>query len=128
MADQRIILMCSCDDTMPLDAQASQRGCRDAGIVTGHQFCRAELERFRRVAASGAPVTMGCTQEAPLFREIIDELRQASATSSRMRLGEDVIATTVCRHAVKARDVLREPEMVRLIQDLLRCAKPPHRG
>ena len=66
---------------------------------------------------------------APLFREIIDELRQTSATSSRMRLGEDVIATTVCHHAVKARDVLREPEMVRLIQDLLRCELPyccPH--
>jgi DNA mismatch repair protein MutL len=66
---------------------------------------------------------------APLFREIIDELRQTSATSSRMRLGEDVIATTVCRHAVKARDVLREPELVRLIQDLLRCELPyccPH--
>jgi DNA mismatch repair protein MutL len=66
---------------------------------------------------------------APLFREIIDELRQTNATSSRMRLGEDVIATTVCHHAVKARDVLREPEMVRLIQDLLRCELPyccPH--
>jgi ferredoxin len=71
MADQRIILMCSCEDTMPLDAQALQRGC--PGIVTGHQFCRAELERFRSVAASGAPVTMGCTQEAPLFRDIAAE-------------------------------------------------------
>jgi DNA mismatch repair protein MutL len=66
---------------------------------------------------------------APLFREIIDELRQASAASSRMRLGEDVIATTVCRHAVKANDVLREAELVRLIEDLLRCELPyccPH--
>ena len=69
------------------------------------------------------------TDPAPLFREIIDELRQTSATTSRMRLGEDVIATTVCRHAVKAHDVLREPELVRLIQDLLRCDLPyccPH--
>jgi ferredoxin len=71
MADQRIILMCSCEDTMPLDAQALQRGC--PGIVTGRQFCRAELESFRSVAASGAPVTMGCTQEAPLFRDIAAE-------------------------------------------------------
>jgi DNA mismatch repair protein MutL len=66
---------------------------------------------------------------APLFRDIIDELRETGATSSRLRLGEDVIATTVCRHAVKARDVLREPEMVRLIQDLLKCELPyccPH--
>ena len=73
MADQRIILMCSCEDTMPLDAQASQRGCRGASIVTGHQFCRAELECFRELVATGAPITMGCTQEAPLFRDIAAE-------------------------------------------------------
>ncbi len=64
-----------------------------------------------------------------LIRDIIDELREVSAHASRVRLGEDVIATTVCRHAVKANDYLREPELVRLIQDLLRCDLPyccPH--
>lgn len=64
-----------------------------------------------------------------LLRDIIDELRETSSQSSRLRLGEDVIATTVCRHAVKANDYLREPELVRLIQDLLRCELPyccPH--
>jgi DNA mismatch repair protein MutL len=64
-----------------------------------------------------------------LLRDIIDELRQTSVNSSKMRLGEDVIATTVCRHAVKANDFLREPELVRLIQDLLACELPyccPH--
>jgi DNA mismatch repair protein MutL len=64
-----------------------------------------------------------------LVRDIIDELREVSVHASRLRLGEDVIATTVCRHAVKANDYLREPELVRLIQDLLRCELPyccPH--
>ena len=64
-----------------------------------------------------------------LIRDIIDELRQASTQTSKLRLGEDVIATTVCRHAVKANDYLREPELVRLIQDLLACDLPyccPH--
>jgi DNA mismatch repair protein MutL len=64
-----------------------------------------------------------------LVRDIIDELRQTSAQTSKLRLGEDVIATTVCRHAVKANDYLREPELVRLIQDLLACELPyccPH--
>ncbi len=70
MADQRAILVCSCEDTMPLDAQALRLGCRGAHLVSGRQFCRAELERFRELAASGAPITMGCTQEASLFREI----------------------------------------------------------
>ncbi len=64
-----------------------------------------------------------------LIRDVIDELTETSSSSSKVRLGEDVIATTVCRHAVKANDSLHEPELVRLIKDLLRCELPyccPH--
>ncbi len=64
-----------------------------------------------------------------LLRDIIDELRETSTQTSKLRLGEDMIAKTVCRHAVKANDVLREPECVKLIQDLLACELPyccPH--
>jgi ferredoxin len=70
MADQRAIVVCSCEDTLPIDAPALRHGCRGAHLVTGRQFCRAELERFRELVAAGAPITMGCTQEEPLFREI----------------------------------------------------------
>ena len=55
---------------MPLDAAAFKRACRGVDIVSGRQLCRAELERARVLATSGAPLTIGCTQEAPLFREI----------------------------------------------------------
>jgi DNA mismatch repair protein MutL len=75
------------------------------------------------------PQFIRATDPLQLVRDIIDELRQTSAQSSKLRLGEDVIATTVCRHAVKANDYLREPELVRLIQDLLACDLPyccPH--
>ena len=47
----------------------------------------------------------------------------------RMRLGEDVIAKTVCRHAVKANDPLSGRELDQLITDLRKCAMPytcPH--
>src|SRR6202011_6346407 len=73
MSDQRTVLVCSCDDTMPLDLAALRQGCRGAEVVAGRQLCRAELERFRALAASGAPITVGCTQEAPLFREVAAE-------------------------------------------------------
>jgi DNA mismatch repair protein MutL len=66
---------------------------------------------------------------AQLLRDIIDDLRETSAQTSKLRLGEEMIAKTVCRHAVKANDVLREPECARLIQDLLACDLPyccPH--
>jgi len=58
---------------MPLDTGALARGCRGAEVVSGRQLCRAELERFRALAASGSPLTVGCTQEAPLFREVAGE-------------------------------------------------------
>jgi ferredoxin len=73
MPDRRTFLICSCEETMPLDMRAFERGCRGADILGGRQLCRAELERVRALVASGAPVTIGCTQEAPLFREIAAE-------------------------------------------------------
>jgi hypothetical protein len=47
---------------MPLDTDALAHGCRGAEIVSGHQLCRAELERFRALTKSNAPITIGCTQ------------------------------------------------------------------
>jgi len=72
MAEKRTILVCSCEDTMPLDTGAIERGCRGATVATAHQLCRVELERLRAATASGA-VTVGCTQEAPLFAEVAGE-------------------------------------------------------
>ncbi len=55
---------------MPLDTEAVRRGCRGAKVETAGQLCRAELERFRTALAAGEPLTVGCTQEAPLFAEV----------------------------------------------------------
>jgi ferredoxin len=69
----RNILICSCEDTMPLDGEKVRRVCRDSVVVEGRQFCRAELERVRKTAASGEPLLIACTQEAPLFGEVAEE-------------------------------------------------------
>src|SRR5664280_604568 len=73
----RKILICSCEDTMPLDGEAVARVCRGADVVEGRQLCRAELDRFRKLAAGGAPLTMACTQEAPLFDEVASEIKDS---------------------------------------------------
>jgi ferredoxin len=73
MADDRIVLICSCEDTMPLADGTVRKACRGAEVTTAHQLCRAELDRFREAAASGRPVTVACTQEAPLFAETAGE-------------------------------------------------------
>ena len=77
----RKVLICSCDDTMVLDGAAVGRACRNAEIIEGRQLCRAELERFRKVAGGGDPVTVACTQEAPLFTEVAAELPGAGTLS-----------------------------------------------
>lgn len=60
--------------------------------------------------------------------DVIDALKE-SGEVNKLRLGEDVIAKTVCRHAVKANDTLRGPELEKLIDDLKVCEMPytcPH--
>ena len=66
---------------------------------------------------------------AQTFRNIIDELRQTGEEVHARRLSEDKIATTVCRHAVKAHDPLRGEELRALLQQLHQCELPytcPH--
>ena len=79
MADRpQNILICSCEDTMPLDADAVRRGCGGAKVTTANHLCRTQIERFQSAIAGGDPLIVGCTQEAPLFSEIAAELENAA--------------------------------------------------
>src|SRR3954471_24670087 len=78
------LLICSCEKTMPLDAAAIGRGC--AGTITqANQLCGLELERFKAALADGAPITVACTQEAPLFREIAESFPHPHRTCVNIR-------------------------------------------
>jgi DNA mismatch repair protein MutL len=61
--------------------------------------------------------------------ELVDALKAAGQGINSQRLGEDTIAKTVCRHAVKANDPLSGPELENLVNDLRHCTMPytcPH--
>ena len=61
--------------------------------------------------------------------QLVDELKAAGAGINTLRLGEDMVAKTVCRHAVKANDPLAGKELEHLVEDLRRCEMPytcPH--
>ncbi len=74
----RDILICSCDDTMPLDATAVRRGCRNAEITTAQQLCGTELQRFRSIAGRDTPLTVGCTFTAAMLSEAALETGRSS--------------------------------------------------
>ena len=117
---------------LPLTLEVSPR---DADWLTSHldllERAGIALEPFGAgtYKIDGLPTFLRASNPAQLLREIIDDLRETSAQTSKLRLGEEMIVKTVCRHAVKANDILREPELVRLIRDLLACELPyccPH--
>jgi DNA mismatch repair protein MutL len=61
--------------------------------------------------------------------ELVDELKAAGRELNALRLGEQTVAKTVCRHAVKAHDPLAGRELENLIDDLRHCVMPytcPH--
>src|SRR5690242_897228 len=78
------LLICSCEKTMPLDSAAIARGCA-ADITQANQLCGLELDRFKQALASGSPITVACTQEAPLFREVAENSPQAQLTFVNIR-------------------------------------------
>jgi DNA mismatch repair protein MutL len=75
------------------------------------------------------PTFLDVSDPAQFMSKVIDDLRSVSNSSSAMRMGEEMIAKTVCRHAVKANDPLGYLEVEKLIRDLLDCDLPyccPH--
>ncbi|MGD7339815.1 4Fe-4S ferredoxin, partial [Ralstonia pseudosolanacearum] len=69
-------LVCSCNHTMPLDADAVSDGLRASGAPidapgqTHHLLCRREIGAFSRALDGDEDVIVACTQEAALFTEV----------------------------------------------------------
>src|SRR3954453_16866831 len=78
------LLICSCEKTMPLDAEAIGRGCA-AKIGQANQLCGLDLDRFKEALTDGAPITVACTQEEALFREVAENSPQAQLTFVNIR-------------------------------------------
>jgi ferredoxin len=78
MPDPGSIVICSCEDTMPLDRQAVARGCRGASVTTARNLCRSEIALARSLAGGAGPLTIACTQEALLFEEVAAEVGRAA--------------------------------------------------
>lgn len=117
---------------LPLTLQVAPRDfdVLNRNLPTLHKL-GIEAEPFGANAfkVDALPAFLKTDDPLALLRNVLDELSSASSRTSALRLGEDMIATTVCRHAVKANDYLREPELRKLLEDLLACEMPyccPH--
>jgi DNA mismatch repair protein MutL len=76
------------------------------------------------------PAMIKACDVAEFIRTVVTDLQQEGGeTRKGRRLSEEIVAKTVCRHAVKANDALKPPEWDMLLHDLLACDLPytcPH--
>jgi DNA mismatch repair protein MutL len=83
----------------------------------------------RTFLLDGLPPTVGAPQARKFVLDVLDELKASGETVNALRLSEQMVAKTVCRHAVKAHDPLNRAEVENLVKDLRQCAMPytcPH--
>ncbi|MCE0522845.1 MAG: DNA mismatch repair endonuclease MutL [Methylacidiphilales bacterium] len=76
------------------------------------------------------PAMVKARDVAEFIRTVVTDLQQEGGeTRKSRRLSEEIVAKTVCRHAVKANDALKPAEWDMLLHDLLACDLPytcPH--
>jgi DNA mismatch repair protein MutL len=108
---------------------------RDANFVRGQLSALSRLgvglSEFgeRTFLLDALPPFVKASHPRQFVLALVDELKAAGQTVNTLRLGEHVVAKTVCRHAVKANDPLTGRELENLIEDLRKCAMPytcPH--
>jgi ferredoxin len=102
--------LCSCNGTMPLDAEALARVLELAGPLPMHrQLCQKELGAL--TAGPGADTLVACTQEAEAFRDACDDagrthpltfvnIREAAGWSAEARAATPKIAALIAAAAL----------------------------
>lgn len=69
-------LVCNCNKTMPLDARALAAALKLEGAPNiASELCRKHLAVFEAAVKNGGELVVACTQEAPLFSELHEELK-----------------------------------------------------
>lgn len=107
---------------------------------TDANFLNQSIEQFQKLGVGirefgqntfileALPPFVKTKKSRQFLLDVMDTL-MASGDVNKMRLGEEMIAKTVCRHAVKANDDLRSEELEKLVLDLKACHMPytcPH--
>ena len=89
----------------------------------------AEVFGANTLKIDSLPTFVSESDSNRFINDVLEELPKDTGRMSSVRLGEDMVATTVCRHAVKANDDLHPKELEKLLEDLLVCELPfccPH--
>ncbi len=78
------VLVCTCEGTMAIDAKALGKACggEKGKLEIASHLCRTQIEEFQRRAKESDQLLVACTQEAPLFLEVLDGMQEALTDDS----------------------------------------------
>ena len=77
IGDKRV-LVCDCERTMSFDVKRLAAALGTEAPVLHTHLCRTQIDGFREAAGGGEPLLVCCTQEAPLFEEVVAEVGSSS--------------------------------------------------
>jgi ferredoxin len=111
------LLLCNCQRTMQIDTNviAQSLGLSDVPVLQT-ELCRSQIAAYEAALATGQPLHIACTQEAPLFREIADEKRPGGASLRFTNIRERAGWSTPNATAV--------PKMAALLAEALHASTP----
>jgi len=80
--ESKNLLVCNCNNTMPLDAKALARALQLKTPVVVHQeLCRHQASAFESSVKQGGDLLVACTQESRLFGELAEQIDPNSEVS-----------------------------------------------
>ena len=123
-ASQRLLL----PETIELSVRDAQFLRENLGVLTRLGVGLSEFGE-RTFLLDALPPFVKASDPRRFVVGLVDELKAAGDKVNSLRLGEHVVAKTVCRHSVKANDPLSGPELENLVSELRRCQMPytcPH--
>lgn len=72
--------LCNCNKSLPIDPERLAAALRlHAPAPVHHALCRQESQSFAAALHGDADVVVGCTQEAPLFREVAQQAEHSGS-------------------------------------------------
>jgi len=82
----RRLLVCDCEKTMEIEGGTlSDALGLSTSLNVNTQLCRRQIDNYRAAVQSGEPVTVACTQEAPVFSEVAEDMGGADVSFVNIR-------------------------------------------
>ena len=83
------LLVCNCERTMALDGKALGAALGTGELKVATQLCRAQLSVFEGEAQGADEVIVACTQESPMFLEVLGEMGDDAPASRFVNIREN---------------------------------------